>query len=78
MSVMAKSRADKSEAAESKRPNRSGVPINTHIDEDIRAAIDAFIADHNAKDEHAATLRSTVEGALKMYLKAKGFWPPPN
>lgn len=58
------------------KPNRTGAYLNTQIDEDIRAQVDAFIADHNAKDEHHATLRSTVEAALKLYLKSKGFWPP--
>lgn len=72
MSVMAKSNP---KAEETNRPHRSGVTVNTQIDEDIRAAMDAYIADHNAKDEHYATLRSTIEAALKQYLKSKGFWP---
>jgi hypothetical protein len=57
-------------------PARSGANINANVDEDIRAQMDAFIADHNAKDEHPASVRSTVEAALKAYLREKGFWPP--
>lgn len=64
-------------AADAKKPARAGANINTYVDEDIRAAMDAFIEKHNEKDEHPATVRSTIEAALKMYLKANGFWPLP-
>ena len=58
-----------------KKPERSGVALNLRIDEDIHAAMESYIADHNSKDEHKASKTSTVEGALKQYLKSKGFWP---
>lgn len=70
MAVMAEPKKNKKPA------NRTGSQLNTQIDEDIRAQVDVFIAEHNAKDEHHATLRSTVEAALKMYLTSKGLWPP--
>ncbi|MDB5307049.1 MAG: hypothetical protein JWO38_1251 [Gemmataceae bacterium] len=59
-----------------KRPNRSGVALGCYIDADIRQQMDVFIAEHNQSDEHPASVRSTVEAALKMYLRAKGFYPP--
>jgi DNA-directed RNA polymerase sigma subunit (sigma70/sigma32) len=66
------------DAEKSKKVNRSGSALNTQIDEDVRDQLDAYIEDHNAKNEHHATIRSTLEAALKLYLKAKGFWPPPS
>lgn len=68
-------RPKKSEAP-AKRNVRSGSPVNVYIDEDLRTAVDAFISAHNLKDEHPASLRSTVEASLRQYLKEKGFWPP--
>ena len=62
---------------EPKKPKRSGVALGTYTDDDIRAALDAYIADHNATAEHPATVRSAVEAALKLFLKGKGFWPWP-
>ena len=73
MEVMAE---PKKKPGETKRPNRTGSAINTQIDDDIREQMDAFIADYNAKAEHHATLRSTIEAALKMYLTSKSHWPP--
>lgn len=61
-----------------KKPNRSGVALGCYIDEDIRAGMDAFIAQHNATDDHPASVRSTVEAALRSYLKSKNFWPWPR
>ena len=78
MSAMAKTRPPKAGDGgdEAKRPNRSGSPLNFYVDEELRKALDAFIADYNARNEHPASLRSTLEAALKAYLKGKGFWPP--
>jgi len=79
MSVMAKSKPPKAgEPGEepAKRPQRTGVALNSYIDEEVRAALDTFLADYNDKNEHPASLRSSIEAALKMYLKSKGFWPP--
>lgn len=52
--------------------------INTQIDGDVRAALDAYIADFNETAEHKANIRSTTEAAFRMFLKEKGFWPLPN
>jgi len=60
----------------SRPADKGDATLNTKLDAVIREQMDAYIADHNEKDEHHATLRSTVEAALKMYLKSKGFWPP--
>lgn len=65
-------------AEEPKKGVRSGKNINTNVDDDVRDQLDAYIEAHNAKDEHPASIRSTVEAALKLYLKGKGFWPPPE
>lgn len=78
MAVMAKPKPVKTEPDDAKKANRTGSPVSVYVDEDIRAAVDAYVDDHNTKNEHHATLRSTIEAALKMYLKAKGFWPPKN
>lgn len=62
-----------------KKPAREGQsPLNLNVDADLRDCLDRYIEQHNAdeKNEHHATVRSTVEAALKMYLKSKGFWPP--
>jgi hypothetical protein len=67
MAVMAK--------PQKKKPNRSGTPLGTTVDEDIRAAIDTFIAEHNTTAEHPASVRSTVESALRGFLFVKGHWP---
>jgi aminopeptidase-like protein len=56
----------------------TSVQLNTNIDPLIRAAVDAYIESHNQTDEHQATVRSTTEAAFKMYLRSKGFWPPPQ
>lgn len=63
---------------EPKKPQRSGVALNSYIDEDVRFQLDEFLRDYNSKNEHPASLRSSIEAALKMYLKDKGFWPPPK
>ncbi|WP_439628204.1 hypothetical protein [Gemmata sp.] len=54
---------------------RTGAPVQAFIDPDIRAAVDAYIEAYNAENEHKATLTSTLEAALKMYLTNKGHWP---
>jgi hypothetical protein len=58
-----------------KKPNRSGVALGCYVDTDIREAMDAYIANHNETSEHPASVRSTVEAALKAFLKGKGFYP---
>lgn len=57
-------------------PNRSGTPVTVYIDSDVRAAMDTYISEHNETAEHKASIRSTVEAALKRYLKESGHWPP--
>ena len=63
-------------AKPAKKPNRTGVALGCYIDEELRTQMDAFIASHNQSDDHPASVRSTVEAALRAYLKGKGFWPP--
>lgn len=60
----------------SRKPVRSGLPVHAYVDPDVRAAMDRFIDDHNSKQEHRASVTSTLEAALKAYLAGKGFWPP--
>jgi hypothetical protein len=60
------------------KSGRSGQPVNIYVDDDIRAAVDAYIRDHNGKHDHKATLRSTIEASIRLYLKAHGFWPWPK
>lgn len=50
-----------------KKPARVGTQINIVIDTDLRAKVDAWIADYNAKHDHRATLTSVVEAALRKY-----------
>lgn len=57
------------------KANRSGVALSCYVDEDIRAAMDDYVAKHNETAEHPASVRSTVEAALKAFLNGKGFWP---
>lgn len=54
---------------------RSGSAIQAFIDPEIREAMDSFIESYNEQNEHKATVRSTLEASLKMYLSAKGHWP---
>lgn len=54
---------------------RSGAAVQAFIDPEVRAAVDDFMEDYNAEHEHKATLTSTLEAALKMYLTSKGHWP---
>jgi len=48
--------------------------LNMDIEPGLRAGLDAYIADYNAKHEHKATIRTTTEAALKSYLGPLGFW----
>jgi hypothetical protein len=66
-------KADAEPAPESRR--RSGESIQGFIDPDIRAAVNEYMATHNAEAEHKATVTSVLEAALKMYLSSKGHWP---
>jgi hypothetical protein len=78
--ISSMARSEKKPESE-KKGARSGASLGvTYVDEEIRAALDAYMASHNATAEHPATLRSSVEAALKVYLSPKGFWPwpPPN
>jgi hypothetical protein len=61
-----------------KKGGRSGSPLNAIVDESIRQQMDAYIESYNARNVHPASIRSTLEAALKMFLKAEGFWPPPS
>ena len=71
ISVMAKA---KGTGGGRKKANRSGVALGCYIDTDIREAMDAYIANHNGTAEHPASVRSTVEAALRAFLASKGFW----
>lgn len=51
--------------------------INTQIDPKIRAAMDAFMEDHNGKNDAKHTIRSCAEASLRGWLQSKGFWPWP-
>lgn len=66
--------AKSNKASEKKNPAKSGA-LGISIDPAIREAIDAYIADYNAKNIHRATLTSTTEAAFKMFLAEQGFWP---
>jgi hypothetical protein len=55
---------------------RSGAAIQAFIDPDIRAAMDAYMADYNSQHDHRASVTSTIEAALKRFLAAEGHWPP--
>jgi hypothetical protein len=57
-----------------KKANRTGVALGCYIDTDLRKAIDDYIASYNEASEHPASVRSTVEAALKAFLVEKGFW----
>lgn len=76
MSVMAKPKPDKTTTDTSKRPNRAGVPLSVYIDEDIDEAMRNYMESYNDSHPHRATLRSTVELALKALLKSEGHYPP--
>jgi hypothetical protein len=58
-----------------KKAERSGEALNLRIDEDLYAAMEEYIADNNSRDVHKASKTSTVELALKQFLKTHGFWP---
>lgn len=48
--------------------------LNTGIDPELRRQMDQYIADWNARNPHPATIRSTVEAAMKMFLRDAGYW----
>ncbi|MFO0799196.1 MAG: hypothetical protein U0804_17140 [Gemmataceae bacterium] len=73
MNGMAKKR--KAAAAAEPKRVRPGAPIQAFVDPEIRGAMDDFIRDYNEQNEHKASVTSTLEAALKMYLSAKGHWP---
>jgi hypothetical protein len=75
MPVMAKRKPSTADARGPEKNARSGATLNVYVDEDIRQALDEYIAIFNDTAEHKATLRSAVEAALKGYLKDKGHWP---
>lgn len=51
--------------------------LNTNIDPNIKAAVEAFIEDYNSKNEAKYTIRSCTEAAFKGWLASRGFWPWP-
>ena len=59
-----------------KRKNGTGVTIskNFEIDSELWAAVEEFMA--SPSHEFRPGKKETVENALKLYLKEKGFWPP--
>ena len=63
-------------APKGKRPNRTAPQLGTSIDTAIREAMMSYIAEYNETAEHEATIRTTVEAALKAFLRSKSFWPP--
>ncbi|WP_157368562.1 hypothetical protein [Zavarzinella formosa] len=54
-----------------KTPKRSGVPIQTYVGEDTRAALDQFIEAQRLKP----SLTEVVEVAIQDFLIKEGFWP---
>jgi hypothetical protein len=50
--------------------------VNAQIDPEVRAAMDAYIAYYNNNHIHHASIRSTLEAALKDFLRKEGHWPP--
>ncbi|VTR92172.1 unnamed protein product [Gemmata massiliana] len=57
-----------------KKANRTGVALGCYIDADIRKSMDDYIAKYNETAEHPASVRSTVEAALRAFLSDRGFW----
>ncbi len=74
--IMAKSKKqDVAHEGEKKKANRSGLPLNSVIDADVRQQLDAYI-DSYSDHPRPATIRSTIEASLKQFLAKEGFWPP--
>lgn len=71
MTVMAKS---EKKPGGRKKAVRAGVALGCYIDTDIRRAMDTYIAKYNVTAKHPASVRSTVEAGLKMFLEAEGYW----
>lgn len=65
-------------ATRAKRRKPDPVNVFIKLDPDVRRATDDYIAAHNATGEHRATIKSTVEAALKLFLGGKGFWGTPK
>ena len=55
---------------------RSGASIQAFIDPEVRAAMDSYIEGYNSSHDHKATVTTTIEAALRLFLKSEGHWPP--
>lgn len=56
-----------------KTVHRTGIGKMFYLDPELAAAFDAFIDSQRIEPSQTAVF----ETALKMFLKAEGFWPPP-
>ncbi len=52
--------------------NRAGVPKTFWIDEELDAALTAYLDGRNVKTQQTAAFIA----ALKMFLASEGYWPP--
>jgi hypothetical protein len=61
-----------------KEKREADVPLNTHLRPLLRKQLEAYIDAQNrdVNSDHRTSIRSTVEAALREFLKSKGFWPP--
>ncbi len=55
-----------------KRPARTGSPLHAWIDPAIMEALDAYVE----STEPRVTKTSTIETAIKDFLRRQGRWPP--
>lgn len=58
----------------SKKPQRSGKPINVWLPLELHAALTSFMEDQRIEPK----LTDVVEVALQEFLQREGFWPPPS
>ena len=74
MPTMAKKKTPSPEATKTPAPKsaRTGVPINVWVDEEVSAAMDAYLA----STDPVVSKTAAVDSALKQFLREKGFWPP--
>lgn len=73
MTPMAKSRSQNKFGGRSEEPTSS--IVNADVGVDVRRALDAYMADFEEKNGQKAQLNRTIAKALKLFLKAEGFWP---
>ncbi len=56
-----------------KKPNRTGKATMAYLNQEVRAALDAYIAGQ----EFEPTLTTIMELAIKEFLAKRGAWPRP-